>query len=164
MELLVRCLHHLETIWSDLMQRSLSFERTYPILFAASSAIAAWLLDFALPTEATKELLAATISFGAILAGFIGTAKSILMALPAALLSKLRNSTYMDDLAGYLSSALTGSLITSALSVAGFFSLPELVRNWYPALWLGSLIYAGISFWRASRIIVLLLKIDPSKL
>lgn len=146
------------------MQRSLSFERIYPILFAASSAIAAWLLDFALPTEATKELLAATISFGAILAGFIGTAKSILMALPMALLSKLRASTYMDDLAGYLSTALTGSLITSALSVAGFFSMPEIFKPWYAALWLGSLVFAGISFWRASRIMVLLLKIDPSKL
>lgn len=164
MELLVRCLHHLEAIWSDLMQRSLSFERIYPILFAASSAIAAWLLDLALPTEATKELLAATISFGAILAGFIGTAKSILMALPAALLSKLRTSTYLDDLAGYLSTALTGSLITSAFSVIGFFTLPESIKDFYPALWLGSLMFAGLSFWRASRIMVLLLKIDPSKL
>lgn len=164
MELLVRCLHHLEAIWSDLMQRSLSFERIYPILFAASSAITAWLLDFALPTDATKELLAATISFGAILAGFIGTAKSILMALPAALLSKLRTSTYMADLAEYLSSALTGSLLVSAISIAGFFKLPEIIQPWYPDIWLGTLVYAGFSFWRASGIIVLLLKTDPSKL
>jgi hypothetical protein len=146
------------------MQRTLSFERIYPILFAASSAIAAWLLDFSLPTEATKELLAATISFGAILAGFIGTAKSILMALPESLLGKLRTSTYLDDLAEYLSTALTGSLITSTLSVVGFFTLSESIKGYYPALWLGSLIFAGISFWRASRIMVLLLKIDPGKL
>lgn len=146
------------------MQRSLSYERIYPFLFAASSAFLAWLCDFALPKDATKELLAATISFGAILAGFIGTAKSILMALPEALLSKLRTSSYMDDLAGYLSTALTGSLVTSALSVAGFFELPEIIQPWYPAAWLGSFVYAGISFWRASRITVLILKIDPSKL
>lgn len=146
------------------MSQSLSYERVYPLIFAMATIIGAWLVDFALPENSTKELLAAVVSFGAILAGFIGTAKSILMALPQTLLAKLRNSTYMDDLSSYMASALEGSLLISAFSVVGFFDLPMDIKSYYPPIWAGLFMYAGMAFWRVSRIMVLLLRLDPEKL
>jgi len=146
------------------MSQSLHYERFYPLFLATATAFGAWLLGFSLPESATKELLSATISFGAILAGFLGTAKSILMALPQMVSAKLRTSTYMDDLAAYLASALAGSLLISAYSVIGFFDLPSAIKTYYSPLWVGLFVYASLAFWRVSRIMLLLLRIDPDTL
>lgn len=77
--------------------------------------------------------------------------------------AKLRTSTYMDDSAAYLASALAGSLLISAYSVIGFFDLPSAIRLTTP-LWVGLFVYASLAFWRVSRIMLLLLRIDPDTL
>jgi hypothetical protein len=145
------------------MLKSLNQERAYPLIFALAIGAGAWLMGFSFPDD-KKELLAAVVSFGAILAGFIGTAQTILMALPQRVLGKLQNSGYMENLSAYLASALLGSLLISAASIAGFFNLPPIVNSYYPPLWAGIFVYAALTFWRVSRIVVLLLRIDPETL
>lgn len=146
------------------MRQSLTFERWYPAIWAGFTLALAFLLDFSLPADSRKELLSATISVGAILAGFLGTAKAILMALPQPLMDKLRNSKYLVELARYLSAALFGSLAISAVGVLGFFTVTTRFDAIYSAVWLGLFTYAGLSFWRVSRIMLIILQTDPKNL
>ena len=155
----------LESNKRHLMFRSLSFERWMPaglgiLIFLVSLAI-----RFELPDETRKELLSATISVSAILAGFLGTAKAILMALPQdGLPKKLRDSGYITDLAHYLAEALHANLGLCVVSIGGFLPLSEFCPIAFAALWAGLAALAVASFWRVSRIMLVILQLDPSKL
>jgi len=139
---------------------TLTFERTYPFVFFLLTAALAWFYEFDFPTDGKKELLSASISVGAILAGFLGTAKAILMALPSDALTRLRMSRYMDDLVRYLSEALLGCLGVSLVSMIGFF-VSATPHSFYPTLWLAIGVHALVSFWRVGRIMLLLLQSPP---
>lgn len=146
------------------MRQSLTFERWYPFIFAGFFAALSWLLEFSLPDDGRKELLSATISVGAILAGFLGTAKAILMALPQVVMTKLRSSTYLDDLAKYLGVALKSCLAVSAFSISGFFPFATNNNLIFSSLWLALFVFAVLSFWRVSNIMLIILKLDPDSL
>lgn len=146
------------------MRHSLTYERWYPTLFGVALAILAWLIDFGLPEESRKELLSATISIGGILAGFLGTAKTILLALPREVQQRLRSTGYMDNLTQYLGEAMLGSLAVAAISVAGFFSISTKIPIQFASIWLGVFLFSVLAFWRVSRIMLLLLRLDPDKI
>lgn len=138
---------------------TLTVERWYPEVIAIVATGFAYLYGFELPEDGRRELLSSTISVGAILAGFLGTAKAILMALPSGLMADLRESRYMDDLVRYLTAALLSCLGLCFLSVLAFFSLGG---NWFDLLWVGIGIYAIASFWRFGHLMLLLLKVPPT--
>lgn len=147
------------------MTGSLSFERWAPVLISAAVFAAALKAGFALPPEGKKEILSAAISVGAIFAGFLGTAKAILMALPSTgLPARLRSSGYMDDLARYMAEALAGSLLLCVVSIAGLFPLEVAAPCLFGGIWASVSAYSVVSFWRVSRIMLSILKLDPDKL
>lgn len=144
---------------------TLTFERWYPLAAGVLAFVVALYWDFTLPLQRATDLLSATISVGAILAGFIGTAKSILMTLPPqGLIAKLRASRYLEDLAHYLAEALGSSLLFCVISVIGFFDIALRWPVWFGAIWLATAVYGGLAFWRTGRIMLALLRLDPEKL
>jgi hypothetical protein len=144
---------------------TLTDEHWYPAALSVGAIVVALYFDFMLPAARADALLSATISVGAILAGFLGTAKSILMTLPPdGLVAKLRTSGYLEDLARYLAEALAASLLFCLVSVFGFFSLAAAWPGWYGAAWIGFAVYGMLTFWRAGRIMLALLRLDPNTL
>lgn len=151
--------------WHRAMIGSLSLERSLPAGLGVIAMIASVTLGLALPDDAKREILTATISVGAILAGFLGTTKAILMSLPpSGLPSKLRSSGYMTDLARYLAEALLGAMALCAVSIVGLFPVESLYPVIFCAVWAGLSVYALTGFWRVSRIMLSILQLDPNRL
>jgi hypothetical protein len=101
---------------------TLQFERLYPWLFAAGLAGLAWKFHVQIPVESKSDLLSASISVGAILAGFLTTAKAIFMALPAtSIKSDFLRSGYIADLARYMAEGICSCLAFCVLNLLGFF-------------------------------------------
>lgn len=141
---------------------SLTFERWYPLMFAIASAIAAMLLDAALPNSESYRagLLSAAISASAIFVGFVATAKSILMALPAEGIRKqLHDSHYIDDLASYLNQAMASNLGFCALNIAGFFPIIQANMAWFAPIWIGLGVFCMFAFWRVGRFMMAILRL-----
>lgn len=145
------------------MRHSLTYERLYPAMFGVALAVVAWLVDFGLPQDSRKELLASAISIGGILAGFLGTAKTILLALPREVQARLRTSGYLDTLMDYLGAAMLGSLTVAVISVFGFFPMATSAPSIYGPIWIGIFVFSVLAFWRVSRVMSLLLRLDPDK-
>ncbi|HDR8962501.1 TPA: hypothetical protein QDB13_000050 [Burkholderia vietnamiensis] len=140
---------------------SLYWEKSYPYYVAAMVAVGWWLLKWPLP-QAIKEFLAAAISLGAILTGFIATAQAILAALPTdTVVGRLRASGYIDDLIHYLASALYGCLVFSGFSMAGFFA-NEHLPVWYAPIWAALAVFSALCFHRVSRIFFKILRWSPT--
>lgn len=135
---------------------SLRIEKSYPVIGAAITA-AAWCLVSPKLPEDEKEFLAAAISLGAVLTGFIATAKTILMALPSeGVAQALRSGVYWKRLIKYLAEALSGCLLFSVFSLFGFFLLTKdeiTLPWWYGLAWSSLGVYALLAFYRVSRIL-----------
>lgn len=143
---------------------SLQLERWTPALLGSVALFASFLLGFSLPNSARNEILAAAISVGSILAGFTGTSKAILMALPPdGVIARVRSSGYIEDLACYMSDALVASLAVCVFSILGYFSLGELAESYYAPVWLMLGVLAVTSFWRVSKIMLLILRMNPTR-
>lgn len=136
---------------------TLIVERTYPALLGILSALAWWYFLPNFPRD-EKEFLGAAISVGSILTGFIATAKAILAALPNdSVMSRLKSSGYIHDLASYLTQALYGCLLFSIYGMAGFFFLngeaPSL-NKYYATGWIFMATYALFSFHRVASVLM----------
>lgn len=137
----------------------LSFERWYPYLGAAL-AVVLWICVKPVFPTAEKEFLSAAISIGAILTGFVATAKAILAALPSdSVMGRLRASGYIKDLVSYLAAALYACLSFSIYGLCGFFLQVDgqhHLNTWYARGWVFLGVLALLAF---QRVVQLLLKI-----
>ncbi|KJV39742.1 hypothetical protein [Acinetobacter brisouii] len=137
----------------------LNRERYGPIVSAAAASIICLMVyvkyDLSLTacfTDKKAEFLSVGISLGAIWAGFIGVIMGLFMTLSnTIILEKLKNSGYINDLHSYLISSIKGSILFSMISFVGFFFLLKYFE-YYFCIWLGSIIYAGMTFLRAANI------------
>ena len=142
-----------------------SVEAAYPLAVGVLFGAAWWCAGPALPID-EKEFLAAAISLGAVLTGFIATAKAILATLPSeSVMRQLRASGYVNDLVDYLAQALYGCLLFSVISLAGFFFLAKdrtpPLNEMYGGLWVGLGIFALLSFHRVSSLLFKIIKSEP---
>lgn len=144
---------------------NLHFEKFLPV-YGALLAGAVWRIAAPALPQDEKEFLAAAISLGAVLTGFIATAKAILVTLPSEGAGKaLRASTYWARLVAYLREALSGCLGFSVLSLAGFFLLTKdkiTLPMWYGVVWCALGVYALLSFYRVSSILFTIIS-EPDK-
>ena len=99
---------------------TLTVEQFYPPVLAAVVAVACWWLDLNLPADPGR-LLSATVTFGAIASGFVGTSLSILTGLGTPVMRKIRQSRYVHILRGYMGWALASGLVLSCTSIIGLF-------------------------------------------
>lgn len=138
----------------------LKIERYYPIVVALAGA-AAWVyFSMKLPTD-EKEFLAAALSLGAVLTGFIATAQAILMALPSdSIMARLRASGYIPELVGYIGSALFGGVIFCTLCLIGFFILSScsLAKLIFSTAFVFVGIFTLLSFYRVTSIMMKIMR------
>jgi hypothetical protein len=148
--------------------KNATLEKLYPLTIAALVSYLTWYLNIPFPVH-PKEFLAASLGFGAILTGFITTAKAILVSMPSdSLMGSLRKSGYVDDLILYLKHALYGCLLFSGVCLVGFFILTYDEKEytwpmWYKIIWVASALFAGLSFQRVSKFLFSVIKYDPNR-
>lgn len=139
---------------------SLKIEKFYPFLLASVGAAACWSLAFVLPAD-EKEFLAAALSLGAVLTGFIATAQSILMALPSdTVMGRIRTSGYLNELISYIAQALLGGLFFCSISLLGFFLISSnlVVKQFYADVWMWSALFCFFTFYRVTSIMMRIMR------
>ncbi len=105
------------------------FERIYPYLFAGALAVAFWYLHVAFPAGA--DILNASITIGAILIGFLATAKSIIATLTTEKWQRFKATLFFGLLTSYLEEAIYASLFYCIFCMVGYFVRPA----WYGEVW-----------------------------
>lgn len=135
------------------MKLSPKAELCYPFVFGVLALITCWYFKKDLGNDPT-QLLSATVSFGAIVFGFVGTSLSILTSLNTPVMRKIRRTRYLKLLRKYLGWALLSGILLSLVSIIGmFFSFTAL---WFSAIWCATLIFCIACLWRLARVMLLL--------
>lgn len=136
--------------------KSAAWERQYPLLAAAIAGAIGWCFGMDMPAH-PHHALAATVTFGAIVSGFVGTSLSILIALNSPVMKKVRKTSVLASLERYLSRALMSGIVLSCTSLLGMWTAEE---TWYPVLWLFVLVFCLMCLVRLARVILGLF-LDP---
>jgi hypothetical protein len=143
----------------------LSLESNYPFLGALFALALWWYFSPPFPA-AEKEFLAAAIGIGAILTGFIATAKAILAALPNdSVMGRLRATGYVKDLISYLEAALYTCLAFSIYGLFGFFLQVDghaYLNTWYARGWVFLAAYALLAFHRVAQLLLKIIGHEPT--
>jgi len=136
--------------------KNIRVERYYPEVAALMSAAAWCCFDFQFP-ENSDAFLSASLTFSAILIGFLSTTQAIIMSLPSgSAIDILKTSGYINILTQYLRLAIYGLLVFSIFNLLGFFRLNELF--WYEPLWVASGMYSLASFQRMVEIFIKIMR------
>jgi O-antigen/teichoic acid export membrane protein len=143
----------------------LLLEKSYPLLLATVSAAAAYYFDITFPKDEWKEFLSAALSLGAILTGFIATAKAILASMPSdSVMGQLRSTGYIYELVSYLKQALHGCLFFSIFCLLGFFLVDKnILPLLYRTIWVFAAVFSGLAFYRVSNLLFLVIQRDTKK-
>jgi len=126
-------------------------ERYAPYILALVSAIIWYVTDTKLPKE--NDVLSASLTLGAILTGFLATAKTIVMSsLESKVMIRLIKVGYLPDLISYLKQAIWLSFAFCIISLIGFFTLNT--SSCYGLAWLIIGVSAGVSFIRVTNLLL----------
>lgn len=139
----------------------LFLERWLPYFIAASGSLLWWCMGITLPNK--EGLLGSSLTIGAILTGFLATAKAILMALDSPVMKRIRNTNYLVDLVSYLGQAIWLSLLFCCVALMGYFintssSIYGLLWDTYGFLWIATCLAMIVSFIRVTNIMLKILK------
>lgn len=131
---------------------SLHWERLYPFLFAFIAVPISWYFDFSIKKD-QDLLLSSSITFGAIVYGFVGTSLSILTSLGTKVMSKIRETNYLFTLKEYLGWGLLSGMIVCCVSMFG------LLKNAYECLfftsiWFGAIVLCLACLFRLSNLML----------
>lgn len=135
-------------------------EKYWPFAASAIVGALAYRFELRLPVD-EKEFLAAAISLGAVLTGFVATAQAILMALPNdTVMGRIRASGYLEELTQYISHALNGTLLFSIVSLIGFFLRvdPDRLPSYYGVIWVVSCTFALTAFYRVTSTLMAIMR------
>ncbi len=112
---------------------SLWLEKQYPFLVAGCVGGAILWLDLDMEPNA-PQLLAATVTFGAVVSGFVGTSLAILTSLDTPIMRRIRATEYRGILKSYLGWALCAGIVLSLTGIFGLFvdasRVPLFVSTW----------------------------------
>lgn len=130
--------------------RSPTWERWYPVIAAAIVA-AVWLcFGISMPDDA-RYLLGATVTFSSVVTGFVGASLSILIALDAPLMHRVRKTSYIVYLQNYLGWALASGVLLVAISLLGMWTCNSW---WYGAVWIGAGAFCIGCLYRVAKIML----------
>lgn len=142
-------------------------ENYYPFLLACLAALLWWKFSAVFPPD-EKEFLASGLSLGAILTGFITTAKAILVALPSdSIMGRLRQSNYIEDLISYLAHALYSCFAFSIYCLLGFFLLEHekiVLTKYYAVVWIFLGVFSAAAFYRVSNFLFKIIRFNPNNI
>lgn len=144
----------LTTAGRDCFEMQLFLERWFPYIVAASGALLWWRLDITLPNK--EGLLGSSLTIGAILTGFLATAKAILLALDSPVMRRIRNTSYLADLVSYLGQAIWLSLLFCCIALLGYFI--DICSVMYGLLWITAGSAMICAFIRVTNIMLKILR------
>jgi len=134
-------------------------ERLYPFVIGIAAGTAWYLLKIEFPQGKADTILSSTLTFGAILTGFIATAKTILMSLKGSRLFRtLVSSGYIKDLVSFLRDSIITSLLFCIASFVGFFI--GVHSCYFGAIWIGLAAMSLSAFWRVIGAFLTILAMD----
>lgn len=136
---------------------SRTFERIYPYLFAVLTAALFWYFKIKFPTG--QDILAATITLGAVFTGFLATLKSMILSLQGSRIRRFKATKFFPLLMQYLREAIWSSLIFCGLGLLGFFYDPQSPPKWYGIFWVLIGTSCLITFQRVSHALVKLIQV-----
>ena len=144
------------------------WERGYPALIAFCAIFMACHFDVNFSSARISNQLSSAITISAILMGFTGTANAMLLTFNSKRFKEIRENKHLWNLLlTYFRSALWSSLTlcfyslillsidTDQLPVYSVFRIS--IHSWIMPLWIGSLTFALLSFFRILRAIFALL-------
>ena len=127
-------------------------ERFYPFAAALLAAIPPFVWDWSIGGDQAL-LLSASITFGAITSGFVGTTLGILTSLSTKVMHRIRKTRYLLVLREYMGWGLFSGIGVCCVSMAGMLlRLTELV--WYAALWCAAVVLCLACLYRLSRLML----------
>ncbi|EJO30526.1 hypothetical protein [Achromobacter marplatensis] len=138
-------------------------EAAWPLILGTAAATAAWFFNWTFSPARYDGQLAATISISSILTGFLGTAQAIMLTVTSGRMSWLQaNRDVWGQVLSFFRVALLANLWLCIWSLV--LSSTEIAR--WPAplqpllfpLWVGSVVVAILSFYKALTLLFLLLR------
>lgn len=139
--------------------KSRAYERYYPQGFGIAAAASVFFFEICFPLQ-NGLLLGASVTFGAILFGFTGTAFAV-FNISTDFMERVRraNQEIIFDLRKYIGDALLAPMLLCVISVIGMFGADygqtEFAR-WLMALWLGASVFCLAALRRLSRIMLVM--------
>lgn len=137
---------------------SLAFEKYYPYILGVLATVLWQQLGVQMPLK--DSFLSASLTIGAILAGFMATSKAILMTLDSPVMQRIRTSGYVEELVYYLAHALWLSFSFSIISLIGFFleTSTDDIKLYYGLVWVFFGISASVAFIRITNLMLKIIK------
>lgn len=137
--------------------KSIHLERLSPYILATAGGLLWWKFQVVLPTG--DAILGSSLTLGAILTGFLATAKAIVMSLDSPIMQRIRETTYINDLVSYLSQAIWLSFGFCIVSIIGFFVSTN--KMWYGLAWIILGLASAGAFIRVTNIMLKIIKHPP---
>ena len=133
--------------------KSMTWERLFPFIVAIVAGAACYCLGLEMKANASP-LLSATVTFGAVASGFVGTSLSILTSLDTPAMQEIRATTYLVILRKYLGWALAAGIALSVTGLLGLF-LDLSHAPWFGAAWCLVLAFCISCLWRLGKMMLL---------
>lgn len=135
------------------MIRSRWMERSYPYAIAGCLSLLVWYRDLAPAGAKLDSLLTSAISVSAILMGFLGTAKAMLLGFRSPKFAWMKsNSRVWTLLLGYLRSAFVASVFACACSLILLATDPKLmpasIQSLVVPAWVALFAVSVLTFYR----------------
>lgn len=130
------------------------FEKWMPFILASVGAYLWHFLQLSLPVG--ENVLGSSLTIGAIFAGFLATAKAILMSLDSPVMKRIKETSYMNELVMYLAQAIWLSFSFCVVSLVGYFL--NTANYWFGLVWIWIAISMAVAFIRFTNIMLKILK------
>lgn len=144
------------------MIESRRIERSYPYLLSGGLLLLLWFYDVGPAANKTDGLLTAAISVSAILMGFLGTAKAMLLSFSSSRFAWMKtNPAVWKVLLGYLRAAFGYSVLSCAFSLVFLSSdITKASERFQPLIfpaWAALFLLSGLTFYRVVTVFFALL-------
>ena len=136
----------------------LIIEKSWPYLFALVALISWHYFSISLPSD--EPILSSSLTIGSILTGFLATSKAILMTLDSPIMQRIRNTSYINDLASYLGEAIWVNFGFTIICIVGYFLSTS--NYIYASAWIFLGAAGAATFIRVTSIMLKILKYRPS--
>lgn len=130
-------------------------ERLWPLAAAGVACCTIALCGVDLPVEAAPVLLSASVTFGAVVFGFVGTCLSILTGLPTKGMRRIRGvRKYVLMLRDYLAWGMLSGMFVACVALLGFFIDLTACPPYAAPVWGASVVFCIACLVRLARVML----------
>lgn len=147
------------------MSNKLITEKYFPVIFSLATGFFVWYFDFKIQASKLEAILNSAISVSAILMGFLGTAKAMLLSFRSPKYTWLKSKPEIwKILLGYFKKALLSNfalcVVSIGLMATSFDALPEFIGAYVVPVWAALFAYALSCFYRVLLVFFALLSAE----